>query len=224
MVAYRFKSYIQDTLRAIKICFNDSYMNANQRIFDLMVWDDLEGGPGNVLYSQEKAMVHQGEAINGFYTYHLKDAVMVDDIFYVGWKQRTETFLNAGLDINTPHDGRQFYWINGNWIHSAVSGSIMIRPVTGHPLVTSINDIRYKDRITLHFYPNPASDFITFDNEEMLMEGNLSISIVDLQGRKVLETPIKERIDITSLHDGMYTVIAARNGNPIGYNRLLKIR
>ncbi|MCU0460976.1 MAG: T9SS type A sorting domain-containing protein [Bacteroidales bacterium] len=224
MVAYRFKSFIQDTLRAIKICFNDSYLNANQRIFDLMVWDDLEGVPGNVLYSQEKEMVQQGEAINGFYTYRLKDAVMVDDIFYVGWKQRTETFLNAGLDINTPHGGKQFYWINGNWIRSAASGSIMIRPVTGHPLVTSINDIKYKERIILHFYPNPAGDFINLDNEEMLMEGNLCISIIDLQGRKVLETRLTERIDISSLHDGMYTIVATRNGNPIGYNRLIKIR
>jgi hypothetical protein len=224
MVAYRFKSYIQDTLRAVKICFNDSYLNANQRIFDLMVWDDLGGAPGNVLYSQEKALVQQGDAINGFYTYRLKDAVMVDDIFYVGWKQRTETFLNAGLDINTPHNERQFYWINGNWIHSAVSGSIMIRPVTGHPLTTSINDIKYNDRIKLHFYPNPAGDFITIDNEEMIMEGIFRISIVDLQGRRVLETPLTERIDISSLHNGMYTIVATRNGNTIGYNRLIKIR
>ena len=39
---------IEDTLRAIKICFNDSYLDANKRAFDLMVWDDNNGIPGNV--------------------------------------------------------------------------------------------------------------------------------------------------------------------------------
>ncbi|MCX6333841.1 MAG: T9SS type A sorting domain-containing protein [Bacteroidia bacterium] len=224
MVAYRFKSFMEDTLRAKQICFNDSYMNANQRIFDLMVWDDNGGVPGNVIYSQEKALVQQGEAINGFHTYSLKESIMVDDIFYVGWKQRTETFLNAGLDINTPHGGKQFYWINGNWKESSVNGSLMIRPVTGPPLATSINDVPYRNRTTLHFYPNPASDFITIDDEEMILSGEIYISIVDLQGREVIKTPLAERIDISSLHDGMYIIIASRNGNPCGYNRLIKTR
>ena len=62
--------------------------------------------------------------------------VAVDDIFYVGWKQLSDTFLNAGLDINTPHSGRQFYWINGIWNPSQVNGSLMIRPVVGTPLIT----------------------------------------------------------------------------------------
>ncbi|MDQ1297089.1 MAG: type sorting protein, partial [Bacteroidota bacterium] len=126
MVAVRFKSFMKDTLRAIKICFNDSYLNANKRSFNLMVWDDNGGIPGNVLYSGNEVMVEQGEAINGFYTYHLSAGVAVDDIFYVGWKQLSDAFLNAGLDINTPHYGRQFYWINGTWNPSQVNGSLMI--------------------------------------------------------------------------------------------------
>ena len=142
MVAYRFKSFIQDTLRAISICFNDSYMNSNQRAFDLMVWDDNNGIPGNLLYSMEEVMVEQGEGLNGFYTYLIPEGVMVNDIFYIGWRQRSETFLNAGFDVNTPHGGRQFYWLNGDWIQSQVQGSIMIRPVVGDQLkTTSINDI-----------------------------------------------------------------------------------
>ncbi len=224
MVAYRFKSFMEDTLRAIRICFNDSYMNANQRVFDLMVWDDNGGIPGNVLYSQEKAMVQQGEAINGFYTYILKEGIMVDDIFYVGWKQRSETFLNAGLDINTLHGGKQFYWINGNWIQSGVAGSIMIRPVMGAPIATAINDITYKNRPILHFYPNPARDFITIDNEEMALPGKVYIAFLDLQGKEVLKVPLTDRIDISILHEGMYFIVASRNGNALGYNRLIKIR
>ncbi len=224
MVAYRFKSFIEDTVRAISICFNDSYDNSNQRAFDLMVWDDNSGIPGNVLYSQEKVMVQQGESINGFYTYILRKGIGVNDIFYVGWRQRSETFLNAGLDINTPHNGRQFYWINGNWIQSGVTGNIMIRPVMGMPITTGINDILYKSRPLLHFYPNPATDYITIDNEELIASGKAYISFFSLQGKEILKVPLTGRIDISSLHEGMYIIAASRNGNPVGFNRLIKLR
>jgi len=224
MVAYRFKSFMEDTLRAIKICFNDSYDNANQRAFDLMVWDDNGGVPGNVLYTQEKAMVQQGGAINGFYTYVLRKGISVDDIFYVGWRQRSETFLNAGLDINTLHGGKQLYWINGNWIQSGVAGSIMIRPVTGMPVATGINDILFKNRTILHFYPNPARDFITMDNEELVASGKVYVSFLDLRGKEILKVPLTGTINVSGLHEGMYIIVASRNGNPVGYNRLIKLR
>jgi hypothetical protein len=224
MVAYRFKSFMEDTLRAIRICFNDSYENANQRAFDLMVWDDNSGMPGNVLYTQEKVMVQQGGSINGFYTYILRKGIGVDDVFYVGWRQRSETFLNAGLDINTSHNGRQFYWINGSWSQSGVTGNIMIRPVTGMPIATAINDITYKSRSILRFYPNPARDFITVDNEELVASGNAYISFLNLQGKEILKVPLTSRIDISRLHEGMFIIVASLNGNPIGFNRLIKLR
>jgi hypothetical protein len=224
MVAYRFKSFMKDTLRAINICFNDSYENANQRAFDLMVWDDNGGLPGNVIYSREEVMVEQGTSINGFYTYTINGVVPVSSIFYVGWRQRSETFLNAGFDINTPHGGRQFYWINGNWNKSEVAGSLMIRPVTGGPLTTSINDITYRNRSILHFRPNPAKDFIRFDFEEVPVSGLTYLSFIDLQGRELLKVPFTEQVDISSLHEGIYIIISSLNGRPTGYNRLIKLK
>jgi len=224
MVAYRFKSFIQDTLRAVSVCFNDSYLNANQRAFDIMVWDDNAGIPGNVIYSQEEEMVEQGENINGFFTYRLRESIMVDDVFYVGWKQRSETFLNAGLDINTPHNGRQFYWINGNWIQSGVQGTLMIRPVMGPPVATSVNDIRYPGQQTLRFRPNPARDYIMIDLGEIPDPEKVFISVIDLNGRTVLKVHFSERTDVSSLKAGMYFIVADRNGTSLGINRLIITR
>ncbi|MBN2633017.1 MAG: T9SS type A sorting domain-containing protein [Bacteroidales bacterium] len=224
MVAYRYKSFVQDTLRAVSICFNDSYLNASQRTFDLMVWDDNAGMPGNIIYSQEEEMVEQGENINGFFTYRLRESIMVDDVFYVGWKQRSETFLNAGLDINTAHNGRQLYWINGNWIESGVQGSLMIRPVMGPPIPTSVNDIPYPGRQSLRFRPNPARDYIMIDIREIPDPKRVNISIIDLNGRVVLKVPFSERTDISSLKAGMYFIVADRNGTSLGINRLIKTR
>jgi hypothetical protein len=223
MVALRFKSFMKDTLRAIKICFNDSYENANKRTFDLMVWDDNDGLPGNVIYTREEVMVEQGTSINGFYTYTINGEVPVNGVFYVGWRQRSDTFLNAGFDINTPNGGRQFYSLSGIWNQSAVNGSLMIRPVTGAPLTTSINDISYRNKGALHFSPNPAKDYIRFNPEDVPVSGTSWLSFIDMRGRELLKVPFTEQVDISALHEGFYIIVSGRNGKATGYGRLIKL-
>jgi len=226
MVAYKYVSYMQDTLRAIRICFNDSYLEANKRAFDLMVWDNNNGVPGNILYTREEVMVEQGNVINGFYNYTIPEGVAVNDIFYIGWRQLSETFLNAGFDVNTPNTGKQFYWLNGEWRQSQVQGSIMIRPVVGSPLkVTSINDVFYhNNKNIINVWPNPATDYINFDAGEMHLSGLSIVTITDIYGRELIKVPFRERIDISSLHTGVYFIVTSINGSPVGYNRLIKSR
>ena len=223
MVAYRFKSFMQDTVRAISICFNESYMKSNQRAFDLMVWDDNNGTPGNLLYVKEEAIVQQGDELNGFHDYIIPGGVMINDIFYIGWRQRSETFLNAGFDVNTPHNNRQFYWINGNWIQSQVQGSIMIRPVTGKPLTTSILDI-YPYRKTIKVWPNPASDYINIDAGDMQINRLASVIITDIHGRKLMEVPYSERIQISGVGDGICILSIRLHNRIIGVSRFIKLR
>ena len=226
MAAYRFKSYLQDTIRAVRICFNDSYLNSNQRAFDLMIWDDNNGLPGNIIYSAENMIVEPGDGINGFFTYVLPDGAMVNGVFYAGWKQRTETFLNAGFDVNTPHNGRQFYWLNGLWLQSQKEGSIMIRPVVGAPLKTTSSDDINPVSTTKNFriWPNPASDYINLDCDDLLLSPSAYIMIIDLQGRELMKVPYSNRINISSLKAGLYTVITISDGRRTGYFRLVKTR
>ncbi|HZL76607.1 MAG TPA: T9SS type A sorting domain-containing protein, partial [Bacteroidales bacterium] len=221
-VACRFKSYMEDTLRAISICFNDSYLDANKRAFDLMVWGDNNGIPGDLLYTRENVTVEKGNSINGFYTYPLTSPVPVNGVFYVGWQQRSETFLNAGFDINTLSSNRQFYWINGNWNQSVAPGTIMIRPVEGSPLTTSVNDIEFRKTEAIRFWPNPSSDYITIDPESLPVSGLTYISIADMQGRILIKVPYTGRVDISYLHDGIYILILSRNGVQMKYARLVK--
>ncbi|MFH0842313.1 MAG: T9SS type A sorting domain-containing protein [Bacteroidota bacterium] len=223
MVAFRFRSFIEDTLRAISICFNDSYMNSNIRSFDLMIWDNANGLPGNVLYALEEVLVKPGVGVNGFHTYTLPSQVAVNGIFYIGWRQRSETFLNAGIDLNTPHGGKQYYWINGNWDLSQVSGTLMIRPVLGPLLNTAINDMPLRGS-SLRFWPNPAGDHIFIDRGELQDAESLSITIFDLYGRKMISVPFREQIDISSLREGLYIIMAEKNGLPSGFSRLVKTR
>ncbi|MBA4323267.1 MAG: hypothetical protein C0408_10675, partial [Odoribacter sp.] len=224
MVAYRFKSFILDTLHAIRICFNDSYQNANLRAFDLMLWSDNSGIPGNTVYTQEDMMVKQGEGINGFYTYILNDPQPVYGNFYVGWKQRSETFLNAGFDFNSLHDGKQFYWLNGNWNQSQAKGSLMIRPVLGAPVnTTAIGDVILKNN-SLKIWPNPVKDFINIDPGDILLSSQPTISILDFMGREVMKISFSEQTDVSQLPGGIYIIILNINGKRILYNRFIKTK
>jgi hypothetical protein len=222
MAAYRFKSYLQDTVRAIRICFNDTYLNSNQRAFDLMIWDDNNGLPGNIIYTDENVLVEPGDEINGFHTYILPDGVMVNGVFYAGWKQRSETFLNAGFDVNTPNRGRQYYWLNGTWLQSQKEGSIMIRPVVGAPIkTTSSDDVTPLVTKNYRMWPNPASDHINLNCSDLALSRSAFISIIDLQGRQMMKVPYSERIDISRLKPGIYTVITLSDGRRTGYFRLV---
>ncbi len=223
MVAYRFRSYIDDTLRAISICFNDSYLNSNQRSFDLMVWDDNSGVPGNVLFTQEEMLVKPGNTLNGYHSYILTEPVPVNGIFYVGWKQRSETYLNAGLDLNTPHQGRMLYWINGSWKTSQATGSLMIRPVSGTPLQTGIEEPHSERNIRLEFWPNPANSVITFPERDPVKYRNSRITVTDLRGNEIINVPWDDTLDISGLASGFYIITERVNGIPVRYNRLIKI-
>ena len=225
MFAYRFKSYIQDTLRAIRICFNDSYQNANKRAFDLMVWKDNNGMPGDVLCTVEEVMVEQGSQINGFYNYNLPEGIPVDDIFYVGWKQRSETFLNAGFDINTPNNGRQFYWLNGDWRSSQTDGSVMIRPVLGDRIRTvSINETEFPGKNSIKIWPNPANDYLRVSLGDEQKREITRISVIDLYGRKLIDVPFSDVIDISNLKEGIYIIVSLINGRQESLTRLVKTR
>ena len=225
MVACRFRSFIPDTVRSVQICFNDSYRDANKRSFDLIVWDDNNGVPGNILYRGEELMVEKSSMLNGFYSYGITDGVPVNGIFYVGWKQRSETFLNAGMDVNTPQNGRQFYWLNGDWVQSQVYGSIMIRPVLGvPPKTTSIKEIYRKQLAQISVSPNPAMDFITVSTSDINNYDLQWITISDLNGRELIKCRNDGPVNISTLNQGIYIISISSSGRIVGYSRLIKVR
>jgi hypothetical protein len=224
MVAYRFKTFTTDTLRAIQICFNDSYQNANQRDFDLMVWSNNSGVPGDVLLTQEEMTVKQGTGINGLYTYTLTDPMALSGEFFVGWKQRSETFLNVGLDLNTPHDGKQLYWLNGQWNESLAPGSLIIRPVVGpKPITTGIITSRER-RNRLIVWPNPASEYINIRTAELPLYGKTVIRVNDLYGREVIRTEYSDRLDISGLSPGVYLLVVEADSKQAGFAKFIKSR
>ena len=224
MVAQQYSVYAPDTLRGIKICFNESYQDANYATFSIGVWDDNNGVPGNLIASENNLSVNQGPGLNGFRTFYLTSPVAVSGTYYAGWMQNSETYMNAGLDLNTRIPGKQFYYLNGDWNSSQANGCVMIRPVFGkRRTITGIADVtEAANRIKI--WPNPAGDFINIEFRDSDPAGDRVVIIRDLQGRELIKSIVTGRMDISALSPGVYVLEGYSGGKAVGFVRLLKIR
>ncbi|MDX9903592.1 MAG: T9SS type A sorting domain-containing protein [Bacteroidales bacterium] len=224
-VALRFRSFIPDSVRGISICFNDAYDNANQRAFDIMVWADDNGQPGAVLGSAEGSVATPGGEINGFVTYLFDRPVQVTDYFWVGWSQLSDKFLNAGLDLNTPNDGRQYFMLSGVWQASQAPGTLMMRPVmrgagsaTSSDHGTLINDL-----FTL--FPNPTSGQVTLVPSDRAPD-DFTVEVISSTGARVLLLDDSSgRYDLSRLAAGTYILLVkSREGLPLSLLRVIKLQ
>jgi hypothetical protein len=103
----------------------------------------------------------------------------------------------------------------------------MIRPVVGAPLKPTSVDVIEPDPVnnrTFRFWPNPATDYINLEINDLALSGSAFISIIDFQGRELINVPYSERISISSLKAGLYTAIILSDGKRIGYFRIIKTK
>ncbi|RLD63831.1 MAG: hypothetical protein DRJ01_02650 [Bacteroidetes bacterium] len=211
MLACKFKTYKTDTLQAINMYFNQSFpLSASQRSFKLTIWDDDNGLPGNIVYQQTGVRPEYENELNKFHTYILPDSVniIVSDIFYVGWEQTSDAFLNIGFDRNRVSNNNTFYNLNGNWYKSSFEGSVMIRPVLGKPIKIITTDINKIQSVStdVKLYPNPVKEklFIRTNNQNI---NNLHVLIFNNIGEIVYSGEINNGyIDVNSYKPGIYFI------------------
>jgi hypothetical protein len=203
-IACRFRAYKADSLRAIQIYFNQSLNHASRKYFRLAVWNDNNGKPGNLIYTQEGSRPVYEEGLNRFHTYHLDSPVHVSQVFYVGLIQTTPDFLNIGFDVNRNNRERIFYNIHGEWMNTSFEGSLMIRPVVGQSLSPPpAGDTGKKGNLKV--YPNPAINVLYLDLEQVAEPGSVTYRLFNRLGQLVyMGTGHSRSIDTSSLPPGIY--------------------
>ncbi len=203
-LAYRFRAYRPDFLKAINIYFNQSLNHASRQYFKLAVWDDNNGKPGNLIYSQEgERPVYEG-SLNKFHTYYLDSPVHISQVFYVGIIQTTSNFLNIGFDINRNNRNRIFYNLHGEWQNSSIEGSLMIRPVVGELLYTSVS-VEPANKMGLNVFPNPVSNILYVDLGPEIEPEYVIYKLFNHLGQMVYQKSGNvTSIDISSLPPGIY--------------------
>lgn len=202
-IAYRFRTYTHDSLRAIKIYFNQSLNDASRQYFHIAVWDDDGGQPGELLYSSEGLRPVYEESLNRFHTYYLDSALYISGIFHTGIIQTSNEFLNIGWDINNDNSNRIFYNIYGQWQKTSFEGSLMIRPVVGSPLSAPVNETPAKSGLKV--YPNPAVNYLFIELETETDLNSVVHKLYNRLGQMVYQgTGNEYRIDLSNLPPGIY--------------------
>ncbi len=84
---------------------------------------------------------------------------------------------------------------------------------------TALSENSYNEDFQVSFFPNPASDFLNI-NFGTLNDSNYTFSIVDINGKKVLERKINnpsllEKIDLSQFQSGVYLVALETNSKVI---------
>ena len=222
-VAVRFHSYKTDTLQAVRIYFNESYQQVNKVTFNLMVWGDNQGTPGDVLYEKTSQVPVFQDSLNCFTTYTFDSAVVLPEgYFYVGWKQNSDVFLNIGFDRNRNNRDKTFIFFNGEWDSSSIPGTIMIRPVTGHRLLTSASPV-YPGNRHWKVFPQPANDFLHIDFGKEKVQ-NPEYLIFNLSGQVVFHKKgLLPSIPVSCLHDGLYLLVIRQGNRPVYRTRVVII-
>ncbi|MCK4661562.1 MAG: T9SS type A sorting domain-containing protein [Bacteroidales bacterium] len=209
MLAYKFKIDKKDTLRAVKMYFNQSLQNESQQYFILTVWDDNNGQPGNVINKQISFKPFYENSLNKFHTYILDSSIYINGTFYIGWVQTTNKHLNLGFDRNRNRQSKIFYNLGAGWYNSSFEGALMIRPIFGEVVEnpTSLKNIVCKNN-PLKIFPVPAYEYINISLSENIDCKKTIYSIYNQTGQLVRHgTLLTNKINISNLNNGIYFLV-----------------
>jgi len=223
--AYKFKMLQEDTLRAIKIYFNETL--SGSIYFNLCVWaDDPESHtPGELLYIDYSKINKGTKDEDGFITYYITDKALednnlkqliVDKTFYVGWQQPKDLSLNVGVDLNTKRSGLVYQNFSFDWEPSLLSNPLMIRAVVGTELKNPQTKKETYKPATLKISPNPAKNTIYLNKEYQ------SISILNTTGSTII-TDKGQSLDVSKLPPGVYTLKAIDENSMLSIGRFIKL-
>ena len=206
-IAYQFKLNHPDTLRAVQMFFPEMLDSVSNLVFELTIWDDFQGKPGNTLYSQDVNPFHTENG--NFHTYELNSPLGLSGTFYVGWKQTTDDVLNLGLDKNIISNNYMFYNSGSGWNNSQFQGSWMIRPIVSTKEILLSNN---QNRELVKIYPNPCSSKFTLSGID-----NGILNIYSLQGKLIKNITIDSESQFIFIDDLVPSVYILHLSCELGY-------
>ena len=202
--AVRFDLADYDTIQGVQLLFNHTLNDANNKYFDIVVWKDENGKPGEEVYRLENQRPQWQEQIYRFSYFKFNKTVALAGAFYIGIEQRTDDLINIGFDTSIDNIEYNFVNTNGSWQQSSKHGSLMIRPVVGASYFIGIQENKEN---TLQLYPNPVNNLLHIESP---IE-NGQVSIYDLTGKKVYAGEYQTVISVDHLTEGMYLLSVTTN-------------
>jgi len=207
-VAYQFTLSVADTLRGVQMYFNRTLNNANESFFDLLVWSDNNGKPGEIVYRLENEKVKWADGLYHFYTYMLEEPIVLAGTFYVGWERRGQHKLNIGFDANNDVHAKIFHMEYNEWSNATYAGALLVRPIVGRDMILSADEIYdNNNKKNIKVFPNPASTHFSISNLELINLSSSELKLFNMYGAEVLKTKkLNNKINISNIPSGIYIV------------------
>ncbi|MHB8258717.1 MAG: T9SS type A sorting domain-containing protein [Bacteroidia bacterium] len=236
-IASRFMINKKDTLRSIDIFFDPiiDVSTLESSPFNLVVWGDNGGIPGNPIYTDTtlryphfppNTKVPGIQRENMFNRYVLLRPLIIDSgqVFYIGINQiYNYPAIPIGFDMNTDYHNNFFYNANTPiqsvcqtppcWFvfpgdaDPSYRGALMMHPVFGDSLL-ALGIKKYNNTVSanINIYPNPTTDEVFIQSENTISK----IIITDLLGNIVIQQSgdVVQIINTSSLQSGVYLVKA----------------
>jgi hypothetical protein len=218
-LAVKFTLAEPDTLRAVRIWFNHTLNDENVEPFTLMVWDDLDGKPGNVLYEMSSQLPEFEEDYLDFVPYYLDEPLALEGTFYVGFYQNHNIGLNIGFDCNNDAHDKIFYNTSAFWEEGFKVGALMIRPVVGKFFDHS--SVRPYNMSDIKIYPNPTHDklYIQHDTEEE----NFNYQILNMYGQCLEAGPLQSNeLSLAPYANGVYFIRLFSKNQSVKTEKIIK--
>ena len=196
--AVKFELNEPDTIQGVQILFNHTLNDANNQYFDIVVWRDNNGKPGDEVYRLTSRKPIWDDQIYKFAYYKFGRRVRLNGVFYIGIVQQGSGLLNVGFDSSSDNSQNNYINVTGSWQQSGKHGAIMMRPVVGARYYIGIDEIEDFNNMTV--YPNPASNTLHITG----VSNGTSIIVYDITGRQVMTSSFANEINISHLHNGLY--------------------
>lgn len=165
-----------DTLIAVDFYFPHVGDESNQ-VLQLMIFqNELVDFTKNLL-TQQDVTVSRTEN-NQFTRVKLNEAVVVNQIFFIAYKQNANANIGIGLDKNSNSGTKISTNFGTGWTSSDLYGNLMIRPVFGNTSHVK-GPLTAVEEKKLFAYPNPNHGIFNFPQSAQ------SLSIVDIAGRSI---------------------------------------
>lgn len=209
--AVKFEVSAYDTIRGVQLLFNHTLNDANNQPFNIIVWKDNNGRPGDELYSLDNQIPEWDGQPYRFSYYEFPDRVYVNGVFYIGIEQQSAGSINIGFDGSNDNHQYNFFNVSGSWQNSQFAGSLAIRPVVGPDSFYAAEE-HHDDAIRL--YPNPSNGILHIDGVEQQTQA--TTTIFDLMGRMLYRASFQPEISVSELDNGLYFIsITTEDGKVI---------
>lgn len=233
--AVRFNLNVKDTLHGIQMYFNQVVGQTNQKNIDLIVLNDVNGRPGNIIKTMPHVKPIYSSNINQFVTYWFDEPIIISAekfpglIFYIGWRQYSNDNLNVGFDRYNDSHQHRYYNISGIWeeANPSLYGSLMMRPVVGYrnPLSKPVNT----NKITnLTVSPNPSDGNVQIQIPESWKTSQTSDIFCQLfssEGKNLWQGYYQNKFDFSFLKSGIYYInVTNLKNNQKAFSKIVIVR